>query len=82
MERRVYQQRELDQTTIRDQYLIAQIQREIAAVVGTENVNTDADLLHEQSADWSWISQYLRYKSLPVPTADLYVRPGTPAEVS
>ena len=78
----MYQQRELDQTTIRDQYLIAQIQREIVAIVGPDNVNTDADLLREQSADWSWISQYLCYKSLPIPTADLYVRPGTPAEVA
>jgi len=78
----VYQREDLTQSTIRDQYLIAQIQREIAAVVGSENVNTDADLLHEQSADWSWISQYLRYKSLPVPTADLYVRPRTAEEVA
>lgn len=78
----LYQQRELNQSAIRDQYLVAQIQREIAAVLGAENVNTDSDLLHEQSADWSWISQYLRYKSLPLPTADLYVRPGTPEEVA
>ena len=78
----MYQREDLSQSKIRDEYLIAQIQREIAAVVGSENVNTDADLLHEQSADWSWISQYLRYKSLPVPTADLYVRPRTAEEVA
>ena len=78
----MYQQEELSQGTVRDQYLIAQIQREIGAVVGLENVNTNPDLLHEQSADWSWISQYLRYKSLPVPTADLYVRPRTAQEVA
>jgi alkyldihydroxyacetonephosphate synthase len=78
----VYRESELSQASIRDQYLIAQIEREIAAIVGVDNVNTDAALLHEQSADWSWISQYLRYKSLPVPTADLYVRPGTAEEVA
>jgi len=78
----VYQKREIDQSSIRDQYLIAQVQREIASVVGPEHVNTDATLLHEQSADWSWISQYLKYKSLPVPTADIYVRPGTAEEVA
>ena len=78
----MYQKRDVDQGSIREQYLIAQIQREIASVVGPENVNTDPGLLHEQSADWSWISQYLKYKSLPVPTADLYVRPGSPEEVA
>ena len=66
----------MSQSQIRDRYLIAQIEREIAAVVGVENVNTDQAMLHEQSADWSWISQFLRYKSLPLPHADLYVRPG------
>ena len=71
----MYEKREMDQSSIRDQYLIAQVQREIATIVGPSNVNTDATLLHEQSADWSWISQYLKYKSLPLPTADLYVRP-------
>ena len=79
---RVYQKREIDQNSIREQYLIAQVQREIASVVGPANVNTDATLLHEQSADWSWISQLLNYKSLPVPTADIYVRPGTAEEVA
>jgi hypothetical protein len=49
----VYRQGSSDQQSIRSQYLIAQIAREIAAVVGVDNVNTDAALLHEQSADWS-----------------------------
>ena len=73
---------QLSQEVIRDQYLIAQVEREIAAIVGPENVNTDKDSLFDQSADWSWISQYLRYKSLPIPTADLYVRPGSAEEVA
>jgi hypothetical protein len=56
----VYEKQETDQRVIRDEYLIDQVQREIATVVGPSNVNTDATLLHEQSADWSWISQYLK----------------------
>ena len=78
----MYEKQETDQRIIRDEYLIDQVQREIATVVGPSNVNRDATLLHEQSADWSWISQYLKYKSLPVPTADLYVCPGTAEEVA
>ena len=78
----MFEKQDTDQRIIRDEYLIAQVQREIASVVGPGNVNTDATLLHEQSADWSWISQYLKYKSLPVPTADLYVSPGTAEEVA
>ena len=72
----------MSQETIRDQYLIAQIEREIASVVGVKHVNTDSAALFEQSADWSWISQYLRHKNLPIPTADLYVSPGSAQEVA
>lgn len=72
----------LNQQLIRDRYLINQIQREIAAIVGAENVNTEHEKLYEQSSDWSWIAQYLKYKNLPIPTADLYVAPGNAHEVA
>lgn len=71
-----------DSQQIRDRYLIKQIEREIAAIVGAEHVNTDPALLHEQSSDWSWISQHLNMIKAPVPTAELYVAPGTAGEVA
>jgi alkyldihydroxyacetonephosphate synthase len=72
----------LGQPEIRDRYLIKQIQREIAVVVGVEHVSTDPIILHEQSSDWSWISQHLNLNKLPVPTADIYASPGTAEEVA
>jgi len=72
----------LGQPEIRDRYLINQIQREIAVVVGAEHVSTDPAILHEQSSDWSWISQHLNLNKLPVPTADIYASPGTAEEVA
>ena len=73
---------DLGQPEIRDLYLIKQIQREIAVVVGVEHVSTDPAILHEQSSDWSWISQHLNLNKLPVPTADIYASPGTADEVA
>ena len=78
----MYQPQGTTQGVIRDQYLLAQVEREIAAIVGGQNVNTDPQSLAEQSSDWSWISQYLKYKSLPPPTADIYVSPATANEVA
>jgi alkyldihydroxyacetonephosphate synthase len=62
-------------------YVIGQLARDLAAVVGADNVSTDAAALAEQSADWSWMSQYLRYRELPLPVADVVVRPDSTAEV-
>jgi alkyldihydroxyacetonephosphate synthase len=50
-------------------------------VVGAEAVSTSPLALAEQSADWSWMSQYLRYRDLPLPTADVLVLPETTEQV-
>jgi alkyldihydroxyacetonephosphate synthase len=71
-----------EQSEIRAQYLVDQIRREIAAVVGNENVSIDQLLLQQQSSDWSWISQHLKYKNLHIPSADIYASPGTAEEVA
>lgn len=62
-------------------YVLGQLARDLAAEVGDEYVSGDPAALAEQSADWSWMSQYLRYRDLPLPTADLLVRPETTGEV-
>jgi len=71
-----------EQSEIRARYLVDQIRREIAAVVGNENVSIDRLLLQQQSSDWSWISQHLKYKNLHIPSADIYASPGTAEEVA
>ena len=71
-----------EQTEIRAQYLVDQIRREIAAIVGSENVSIDQVLLQQQSSDWSWISQHLKYNNLKIPSADIYASPGTAEEVA
>lgn len=71
-----------DQNQIRAQYLVDQIRREIAAIVGFENVSIDQELLQQQSSDWSWISQHLKYRNLHTPAADIYASPGTAEEVA
>ena len=68
--------------SVRERYLIKQVEREIAAVVGVEHVNTDPALLHEQSSDWSWIAQHLNHRKMAVPTADLFVEPANAQEVA
>ena len=62
-------------------YLLGQLARDLAAVVGTDHVSTSPAALAEQSADWSWMSQYLRYRDLALPTADVVVRPQTTEQV-
>lgn len=71
-----------EQNQIRAQYLVDQIRREIAAIIGIENVSIDQALLQQQSSDWSWISQHLKYKNLQTPSADIYASPGTAEEVA
>ena len=68
--------------SVRERYLIKQVEREIAAVVGIEHVNTDPVLLHEQSSDWSWIAQHLNHRKMAVPTADIFVEPANAQEVA
>jgi alkyldihydroxyacetonephosphate synthase len=68
--------------TVRADYRIGIIARELAAVVGPEHVAVDTKTLETQAQDWSWMSQYLRYRNLPHPTADIAVAPGTSQEVA
>ncbi|MBA2529369.1 MAG: FAD-binding oxidoreductase [Euzebyales bacterium] len=62
-------------------YVLGQLARDLNAAVGAANVSTDPAALSEQSADWSWMSQFLRYRNLPLPTADVVVRPESTPEI-
>lgn len=62
-------------------FLHGQVQRELVAAVGRDNVHTDSETLQQLSADWSWIAKYLQFKDLPVPAADFGVRPRSAGEV-
>lgn len=66
----------------RRDYLLAVVTRNLASIVGPENVSTDATVLQNQATDWSWMSQYLRYRELPQPAADIAVFPRSAAEVA
>ena len=65
----------------RRSYVASQLTRDLSAVVGRDNVSTDPTDLAGQAADWSWMSQFLRYRDLPLPTADVMVRPESTTEV-
>lgn len=62
-------------------YVLGQLTRDLAAAVGHEHVSSDASVVTEQATDWSWMSQFLRYRDLPLPTADVAVWPATSEEV-
>ncbi|HVM19187.1 MAG TPA: FAD-binding oxidoreductase [Egibacteraceae bacterium] len=62
-------------------FVVGQLTRDLSAVVGAEHVSTDPEELAGQAADWSWMSQFLRYRELPLPTADVVVRPDSTEEV-
>jgi alkyldihydroxyacetonephosphate synthase len=62
-------------------YVLGQLTRDLAAAVGHDHVSVEPEVLAEQAADWSWMSQFLRYRGLPLPTADVAVRPGGTEEV-
>ena len=62
-------------------FLLGQLARDLGAVVGAEHVSSEAGDLAEQSADWSWMSQFLRHRDLPLPVADVVVRPDTTEQV-
>lgn len=62
-------------------YVVGQLARDLGGVVGADAVSADADARSSQAADWSWMSQFLRMRDLPLPTADLVVRPTTTQQV-
>ncbi len=62
-------------------FVLGQLVRDLGGVVGADSVSTDATALAEQSADWSWMSQFLRYRDLPLPVADVVVRPQSTEHV-
>ena len=62
-------------------FLLGQLARDLSAVVGHEHVSTEPGDLTAQSADWSWMSQFLRYRDLPLPLADVLVRPSSTDQV-
>lgn len=62
-------------------FVLGQLARDLSAVVGADNVSTETAALAEQSADWSWMSQFLRYRDLPLPMADVVVRPDSTEQV-
>jgi len=57
--------------------VLGQLARDLSAVVGTDHVSTDAVDLAQQAADWSWMAQFLRHRDLPLPVADVVVRPDS-----
>ncbi len=63
-------------------YVLGQLARDLGAAIGQAHVSAEPADLAQQSADWSWMSQYLRYRNLPLPTADLVVRPDSAADVA
>ena len=67
---------------IRRRYVIGLIARELADAVGPDHVSVDPKDLEAQADDWSWMSQYMRYKNLPHPTADIAVHPASAEEVA
>ncbi len=67
---------------IRRRYVIGLVARELADAVGPEHVSVDPKDLEAQADDWSWMSQYMRYKNLPHPTADIAVHPANAEEVA
>ncbi len=62
-------------------YLRGQIYRELAAVVGVDNISADSEVLQAHAHDWSWMSRFLSYKKLPLPAADFAVKPASTDEV-
>lgn len=62
-------------------FVVGQVAREFAAVVGPEHVTRDPETLQRHASDWSWSSKYMQYVGLDVPAADIAVSPGTSEEV-
>jgi alkyldihydroxyacetonephosphate synthase len=62
-------------------FVLGQLARDLSAVVGAEHVSTELADLAEQATDWSWMSQFLRYRDLQLPLADVVVRPDSTEQV-
>jgi alkyldihydroxyacetonephosphate synthase len=65
----------------RHPYVLGQLARDLSGVVGRDGVSDDAGARADQAADWSWMSQFLRMRGEPLPTADLVVRPTSTEQV-
>ncbi|MCS0494634.1 FAD-binding oxidoreductase [Ancylobacter sp. MQZ15Z-1] len=63
-------------------YIRSMVAHELERAVGPAHVSDDPKVLQAQAADWSWFSQYLKYRDLPLPSADLAVSPASTAEVA
>lgn len=68
--------------TGRRPYVLGQLARDLRGAIGHDRVSTDDGLLSGQAADWSWMSQFLRMRDLPLPTADVVVRPTSTEQVA
>ncbi|MQA03448.1 MAG: FAD-binding protein [Streptosporangiales bacterium] len=66
----------------RGRYLQRTLRHELATVVGSEHVSTDAEQLQAQAEDCSWVAMYHRMRELELPAADVVVRPDTPEQVA
>jgi alkyldihydroxyacetonephosphate synthase len=66
----------------RREYVMGQLARDLGAAVGHDRVSTDQAARAEQAADWSWMSQFLRSRDLPLPVADVVVRPTATEQVA
>ncbi len=65
-----------------DGFIRSQMLRDLAAVVGSEQVLTDADVRQRAAADWSYASKLLTYSHQEQPAPDVVVRPRSTAEVA
>lgn len=63
-------------------FLRGQIVRDLAGVVGFENVLTDESDRQAAAADWSYASKLLKYSHTEQPAPDVVVRPRSTAEVA
>lgn len=63
-------------------YVRSLLRHELERALGREAVSEDAALLQAQAADWSWLSQYLKYRDLPLPSADVAVWPTSTKQVA
>lgn len=67
---------------VRRRYVLGLVERELASVVGNDHLSTHPKDLTAQADDWSWMSQYMRYRDLPHPTADIAVHPASAQDVA
>ncbi len=63
-------------------YNLHLLAHELRDALGADNVSVDPEDLAAQAADWSWMSQLYRLHDLPLPAADVVVRPAGPEQVA